>query len=269
MQEQPVVVGLTDEQSPNVIRFALDEAYRRRTSLRIVHVVAHTRGADEIIHQPDGHALKQLEHVPVERVTLFGEATEVLLAECDRASCLVLGADDPGRAPTRRSEVAQQVALHATIPVIVVPLTAIPRGPAPLVLLAVDHAHTAAGQIAYAIEAAEERGTSLDVVAGAGVTSDYPGRMADTLRLEDVIDPWRQAHPNLPIRVLVEGGHPVDSCLEAASHACLIVVGRPESKHPRIGSRSVAASILRRAEVPVAVVPHSYEPSDAAALAPL
>jgi nucleotide-binding universal stress UspA family protein len=262
MLNPPVAVGVTDGQNLDVIGFALGEAARLGSPLRIIHVVEDPaeRGA-----WPDGidRLLKDVTgDVPVVRVTTSGDAATLLLAESRTAWCLALGADDPALTPAHWSEVAQQVALHATIPVVVVPMARAAGPHAGHVLVAVDEAHAADGQLAYGLEAARQRGTDLDVVFGAGVTSDYPGRQVHMSRLEDIVDRWRPLHPSTSIRVSVEGGHPVESCIAAAQHASLLVVGRPQGKHPRIGSRSVASRILRGSPVPVAVVPLDYTPTE-------
>jgi nucleotide-binding universal stress UspA family protein len=264
MLSSPVTVGYISGQDPEVIRYALREAARQGRSLRVLQVIEDTDAdadADDLGHL--GDLTDQLRSVPVQHETRRGDAVTVLLDECENSSCLVVGSDEHAPMLTRRSEVAQHVALHASGPVIVVP------GPAPspahtsatAILVAVDEAHASAGQLAYAVEIAEQRHAGLEVVFGAGAGSDYPGRMADALRLEDLLDPWRGRHPAVGIHLMVEGGHPVDSCLRASQQASLLVVGRPESRHPALGPRSFASRVLRRAAVPVAVVPVDYAPT--------
>lgn len=259
MRDLPVTVGHVDGQNPNVVQHAVDEAIQQGRSLRVLHVVEGSNSDDSHEWPAESPDIQRLGGA-VERVVRRGDAATVLLDECELSSCLVIGTDDPSLTPARWSEVAQQVALHATIPVIVVPEHQ-PAASTSNVLVAIDEAHDARGPLAYAIDIAERRGAGLDVVFGAGTLSDYPGRLAAELRLEDLIDPWRRAHPTVVIRVSVEGGHPADSCLAAATRASLLVVGRPAHKHPRVGSRSVASRIPRHATVPVAVVPLAYTPA--------
>ena len=268
MTRSPVTVGIADRQHRHLLGFAVAEAVRLDRPLRIVHVAESASEVSELPVDDGADLLDVPASVQVERVTLAGDAATVLLAESESAFCMILGADDPALTPAHWSEVAQQVALHATVPVTVVPLTPVPEAPAEQVLLALDEAHATEGQIAYAIDAAERRGVDLGVVFGAGASSDYPERVAHTRRLEVLLDRWRALHPALSIRVTVEGGHPVASCLEASTHASLLVVGRPERKHPRVGSRSVASRIIRHATVPVVVVPYEDSPAAASALTP-
>lgn len=253
-----VAVGVSEGQDPNVLRFAFAEAARLGRALRVIHVVENPVRASAVV-QDLGHDFDALmAAVPFERVTIVGDAAAVLLAEAATASLLVLGAGDPALSPAHRSEVAQHVALHATAPVVVVPADSAHDSDLQSVLVTVDDARPAGGQLAYAVEAAELRDSRLEVVFGAGTTSDYPERVQHLSRLEDLVDRWRTSHPSVSIHVAVEGGHPVESCLNAGSRASLIVVGRPAGKHPRLGSRSVASRILRGAQVPVAIVPLDY-----------
>jgi len=257
MLNSPVAVGVTDGQNPDVVRFALEEAMRLDRPLRVVHVV-ETSSREGLFVEHLGHDLQDLlEAVPIERVTLFGDAESVLLAESGTVCRLVLGADDLALSPAHWSEVAQRVALQATVPVVVVPASSPPAATSH-VLVAVDDAQSFEGQLAYAFEAAEQRGVALCVVFGAGTMSDYPGRLRHLDRVEEILDGWRTMHPTVQVDVSVDGGNPVDSCLQAGTHASLMVIGRPAGKHPRVGSRSVASRILRAATVPVAVVPLDY-----------
>ncbi len=261
MLDSPVAVGITDGQNPDVIRFALAEAVRLDCALRVIHVVEnHSR--ENAFLEDLGHDLDDLVAVvPIERVTLFGDVARVLLAESGAACRLVVGTDSSSSTLARGAEIAQQIALHATVPVVVVPMAAAPQLNSANVLVGVDDAQPVDGQMAYAIEAAEQRGVGLEVVFAAGATSDYPGRQLHWNRLEDIADRWRVSHPSVPIHVSVEGGHAVESCLAAGTHASLMVLGRPLSKHPRVGSRSVATQIMRHSKIPVAVVPVNYSSS--------
>lgn len=257
MPSSPVVVGISDAHHLDAVRHAVGEAQLLGRPLRIVHVTERpTRAGESPLDL--GHDVEEhLAGLQIERVTLFGEAASVLLAEAEHACRMVIGTDDPMRISTGWSDVA----LHAVAPVVVVPRGTPPGSREAPVLVAVDGLHPADGQIGFALEAAELRGTGLSVVLAAGATSDYPGRQARLGRLEDELDRWRSLHPSVSITVAVEGGHLVESCLAAGTHASLMVMGRPAGRHPRIGSRSVASRVLRHSHVPVAVVPADYVPS--------
>lgn len=248
MPSSPVAVGTTDGQNSTAIRFAIAEAVQLDRQLRIVHVHA---GRERTAEEDIGHDLDDLPSaVTIECVTAFGDPTEALLNESEKAVCLVLPAGG----------VARQVAMHARRPVIVVPTALAVPATGARIVVGVDVKGPIGGQIAYAIEAAELRGVALEVVFAAGALSDYPERQQLLIQLEDIIDRWRLAHPRVQIHVSVEGGHAAQSCLAAGKHASLIVVGSPQSKHPRIGSWSVASKIVDRSTVPVAVVPNDYAP---------
>lgn len=265
MMNLPVVVGITDGQNPGVIEYACEEAIRLDRPLRIVHVVEDARAHEAVRERFSPELQDRLLLVPSEEVTLFGSAEEVLLREAESASCLVLGPADPDPTSPHWSEVARHVALHAAVPVIVLPTSAVQLHHLH-VLLALDMDHFADGQIAYAIEAAQLRGTGLNVVFAAGAGSDYPHRMAHVVKLEDILDPWRARHPDVSIRVLVEGGQVVNACVAAGSHATLMVLGQPRTKRLSLESWLVGSRILHRAVVPVAVVPFDYLPTPAANL---
>lgn len=269
MLNAPVAVGITGGHHPDVVRFAAAEAARLGRPLRIIHVSQNPSG-DGDVRGDLGRVLNDLPaHVPIEHLSVSGDPATVLLAESQTACRLILGVDHLTGDGAAWSEIAQQVALHAMIPVVIVPVSSPAGAQAPHVVVAVDDAHLTDGPLAYAVEAAEQRAEPLEVVFGAGTTSDYPGRQVHLSRLEDVVDGWRLLHPSVAIRVSVEGGHPVASCVAAGAHASLMVVGRPSGKHPRVGSRSVASKIVRDSKVPVAVVPPDYQTSASPEVAPM
>ncbi|MBB5938404.1 nucleotide-binding universal stress UspA family protein [Streptomyces zagrosensis] len=75
--------------------------------------------------------------------------------------------------------------------------------------------------------------------------------------LTEVLAPWRERYPDVPVVAHVELGSAGRALLSAASTADLVVIGRRTRRSP-VGTRigSVAHAVLHHAPCPVAVVPH-------------
>jgi nucleotide-binding universal stress UspA family protein len=194
--------------------------------------------------------------VRVELVTVMGDVVASLVAESAGASLVVLGADElPWIARATGSEISQRVAMEAAAPVVIVPRTDLGARHTSAVVVAVDDDGDVDAQLAFAFEQALVREEPLEIVYAAGTMSDYPGRLAHLDGLESRVDRWRVRFPGVQAKTLVEGGHPVRACLDAALRASLLVVGQPARAHSRLASRSFASRVLREASSPVAVVP--------------
>ncbi|MET0821928.1 MAG: universal stress protein [Aeromicrobium sp.] len=259
MVELPVVLGIKPGQHPQVAAFAVAEALRRQTSLRVVHA-----GDDLPVSRALFDDVRQVvaargDAVDVDFVVIDGDPAETLLDEAHLASTVVLGADDgPWAARALGTEIAHAVATHADAPVIVVPRT-VPGGRLrSCVVAALDFGGEVDAELAYALETADRQHEPLHVIYAAGPTSDYPTRRNRWYHLEDTIDRWRPRYPGVQIQTAVEPGNPVHTCVIASAGASLLVVGQPAAEHPRLASRTVVARLLRRSSAPVAVVPVGY-----------
>jgi nucleotide-binding universal stress UspA family protein len=254
MSERPVVLGIKDRQHPEVLSFAMAEAARRGVPLRVVRAVAEQPGPGHRV--TGGSHPSQDGTVRIDESVVVGPVVDVLLEESTTCSVLVLGADDaPWVSRARGVEISRAVASRAHAPVVIVPRTAVGARRTSGVVVAVDGSKAVEGQLAYAFEAARDRGESLMVIYVPGATCDYPTRQHHLYHLEDAVDRWRARFPDVVARTVVEPGHPVQTCVIASADASLLVVGQPTGEHPRLVARAVAAGLLRRSSAPVAVVP--------------
>lgn len=256
----PVVLGAKQGQQPEVAAFAVAEAARRRTGLRVVHACDDAAVSlsvfDDLTQVVAGHG----HGVDVHFLVVGGDPVEALLQEAHRAAAIVVGADHgPWVARLLGAEISQTVATLADAPVIVVPPvlpgTRSRRG----IVAALDVGGEVDAELAFAFQSADRQHEPLRVVHVAGATSDYPRRRNRWYRIEDTIDQWRARYPGVDVQTVVEPGHPVDTCVLASAHASLLVVGQPASEHPRLASRAVVARLLRRSNAPVAVVPVGHD----------
>ena len=272
----PVVVGIGDKQ-PTALRFALREAHRNGTGLRVVHSaglptpsVAAQAGVEivEAIREAGQKVLDDAQHfveqevtpVPVTYVLTAVAPIGALEAEAHAASTVVIGADNiawPDR--LLGGAIASHVALHAACPVVVVPERAYPTALTGGVVIALDGDTPARGPLQFAFEQAHARGDVLHVlhaIPPATATSD-----AETLRanIGEVLAGWSDTYPDVRVLLSFPIDEAHDACLRATERSELVVVGRPHHHAlPLALARPLAAEVLRHAHCPVAVVPAEY-----------
>jgi nucleotide-binding universal stress UspA family protein len=272
----PVVVGIGDKQT-TAIRFALREAHRKGTGLRVVHsaglpaqTVAGYAGAEifEDLQEAGQKVLDDSQHfieqevtpVPVTYVLTTAAPIAALEAEACEASTMVIGADNiswPDR--LLGGAIASYVALNAACPVVVVPERAYPTPLSGGVVIALDGDTPASGPLQYAFEQAAARGHALHVlhaIPPATTAAD-----AETIRanIGEVLAGWSGAYPSVRVLWSFPIDEADDACARATQRSELVVVGRPH-RHalPLALARPLAADVLRHAHGPVAVVPADY-----------
>jgi nucleotide-binding universal stress UspA family protein len=272
--ENPVVVGIGDKQ-PTALRFALGEAHRRGTGLRVMHAVSVPAGAFyaspdvlEEIGEVGQKMLDDAQHFIEQEVTPVATTytlraeppIEALEAEAREASTLVIGADNiswPDR--LLGGAIASHVALHAACPVIVIPERSYPASLGGGVVIALDGDTPATGPLRFAFEQADARGDELHVLHAIppGTTkSDAEGIRAN---IGGVLAGWSEAYPGVRVLLSFPVCEADDACVQATGRSELVVVGRPHSHGlPFALARPLAAGVLRHARGPVAVVPADY-----------
>ena len=264
MNEHPTVIGLRVNQHPDVVKYALAEAGRRKSGLRAVHVTPDLATAAPLFEGLRDLARYLAADVPVTTVVLGGDVVEALAAEACRARVVVLGADElPWIARASGLEIAQAVAMISTAPVVVVPRTDLAARQTRAVVAVVDIAQEIDPQLHFAFDEAVRRGERLEVVYAAGMLCDYKERQAHLTHLEGRVSHLQRHHPAARARCVVEGGDRVRACLDWGLHASILVVGQPARSHLRSDTRSFASRILREASAPVAVVPLTRAPTSA------
>ncbi|MFF0447706.1 universal stress protein [Streptomyces sp. NPDC004609] len=207
---------------------------------------------------------------------LTGRPGDVLPSVAEESALLVLGSRGlSGLSGFLVGSVGQAVLAGAKSPVVFVRAPGSQSDTEPVttdgpVVLGLDANEPDDAQIAFAFEAAVRRGTTLRVVHAWSLPPYFayglpPDPVLDaelakqeTATLKQVLAPWREKHPDLPVVEEASIGKAVDLLVEAAKDASLLVVGRRIRRAPfggRIGS--VAHALLHHATSPVAVVPHA------------
>lgn len=260
-KSRPVVVGIKRNQ-PAVLSYALDEARRLDTYVRVAHVIPHAELArlngamPPLLEQARRTVESAFDPPRVDYFAWWGDPADVLAVESREAGLLVVGGDElPWVTKLTGGEVARKVSLTASCPVVVVPSTDLNPDRAGGVVVAVDGAGPIDGPLAYAFQAAHERNETLQIVIAAGSSQDHRGREARGQRLGRVMARGQDVYPDVHVLPVVGAENGVAACLLATQHASLLVLGRPMNDHAPWSPLGVAGRVLRRAKSPVAVVP--------------
>ena len=271
----PVVVGIGDKQ-PTALRFALREAHRNGTGLRVVHsaglpaqAVAGDAGVEifQGLREAGQKVLDDAQHFIEQEVTPVAVAyvlttlgpIEALEAGSREASTVVIGADNiswPDR--LLGGAIASHVALHAACPVVVVPERSYPalRGG---VVIALDGDTPANGPLRFAFEQAAARGDALHVLHAIPPATTQSDAEAIRANIGGVLAGWSDTYPEVRVLLSFPVDEADDACVRATDRSELVVVGRPHGHGlPFVLARPLAADVLRHARGPVAVVPADY-----------
>lgn len=271
-----VVVGVGDKQ-PTALRFALREAHRKGTGLRVVHaagvpaqaaaayagaeVFDDLREAGQKVLDDAQHFIEQeVTPVPVTYVLTTTAPIEALEAEAGEASTVVIGADDiswPDR--LLGGAIASHIALHASCPVIVVPERAYPTPLSGGVVIALDGDTPARGPLQFAFEQAHATGDVLHVLHAIPPATSRADSESIRANISEVLAGWSDTYPGVRVLLNFPIDEADDACIRATEYSELVVVGRPH-RHalPFVLARPLAAEVLKHAHCPVAVVPADY-----------
>ena len=278
---RPVVVGISSKQAI-VVRYAVAEAARLKTNLRVVHcyalptqaaefyvggdVLDTYRIAGETVIE-DARALIEVESpdAEVDYVLANGMPDAELLIEADSAQSIVLGADDiPWFDRMLGGEVSGHLARKASCPVVVVPAVdehsveefSSPRGG---VVVTIDGDTSAASPLRYGFEQADLRGELLHVLHAAPAATlqgDFDNHRAN---VAEVLAGWAELYPDVRVLSSLTSGDPIETCIAATERASLVIIGRPHSHTVLFAlARPLAMTVLRHARCPVAVIPSDY-----------
>jgi nucleotide-binding universal stress UspA family protein len=273
---RPVVVGVSSKQDA-VVKYALAEAARLRTSLRVVHCYALPDQAAEFYVSGDvldtfrisGETViedtrelieNESPEVEVEYVLANGLPGAVLLTESTNAQTIVLGADDvPWFDRMLGGEVSGHLARKASCPIVVVPEVddfSARRGG---VVVTIDGDTSAASPLRYGFEQADARGEILHVLHAAPAATlqdDFDNHRAN---VAEVLAGWAELYPDVRVLSSLTSGDPIETCIAATEHAALVIIGRPHSHSVLFAlARPLAMTVLRQAHCPVAVVASDY-----------
>ncbi|GAA2528996.1 MULTISPECIES: universal stress protein [Streptomyces] len=270
-----VIVGV-DGSPPSLaaVDVAAREARLRGALLRIVHAFSRPADLDPMIHgvlaQVEQRAHDIAPHLEIARTVASGETLTVLEAESRHAVLAVVGGRGrSGFGGLLLGSTVVQLAAHGHCPLMVVRGRSDPRGP---VLLAVDGspAGNAAAGFAFAEAALREAPlVAMHVWNTWSEPTPYEGPAdplnvvvdLDRLRerhrrlLEEAVEPWRAARPEVAVELRLERGRVRHTLLEAGRDAQLLVVGaRGHGGFTGMLLGSVSQALLYHADCPVTVV---------------
>lgn len=288
IEMRPIVVGVDGSaDSIAAARWAVDEARLRRRPVTLVHVYSWPvpvvpmapvpsswteetlrRAAEALV--AEAVAAVRTEDVPVTGDVRSGPVAYTLVEASRGADLVVLGHRGRGGFATLLlGSVAATVAAHARCPVAVVrPYTG--QLPADnLVLVGADGSPASGTAVGFAFEEADLRGATLGVVRAwrppgpswrsdvrpAGYDDLAELETAEALWLQDWVQPWREKHPQVPVRWMLTGNRPAAGLVEAARKAVLLVVGsRGHGGFAGLLLGSVSQQVINHAPCPVVVV---------------
>ncbi|MEO3751240.1 universal stress protein [Streptomyces sp. B6B3] len=248
--------------------------------------------ADRLLDQAVAEVSERHPALSVRGELLAATATEGLTAVSEEAEMLVLGSRGHGAlVGFLLGSVGLPVIAHAARPVVLVrpadgrahPVEGSLEGSVggvvegaegsdEVVVGLKDLGPAVVGPLDFAFTAAAARGAAVRAVRAWGTPSlfgsDVPGDPAaetegglaerEGRALVQVLDPWRQRYPGVPVIEHVRFGNASEVLLSAAAfRAALVVVGRRRHR-PRLGPRvgPVVHAALHHARPPVAVVPY-------------
>jgi nucleotide-binding universal stress UspA family protein len=255
----PVVVGIRDMQ-PTALRFALREAHRRGTGLRVIHSSGLRDDGQELLDDARHVIEQEVTPVPVAYELTSVAPIEALEAEAHEAAIVVIGADGiswPDR--LLGGAIASHVANHAACPVVMVPEPDHSTTPGEVVVIALDGDTPARGPLHFAFEQADARALALHVLHAVPPATAAPD--AECLRADigEALAGWADTFPEVRVLLSFPIDEADDACRRATERSELVVVGRPHRHSlPFALARPLAAGVVRHARCPVAVVPAEY-----------
>ncbi|MFC8246233.1 universal stress protein [Streptomyces chartreusis] len=287
---RPIVVGLDGSpESLAAVDWAAREAQRRGLPLRLVHAwiwQPHDVPVSEDMETQKQWALRTLREaqedlaarypdLPIDTGQVSDLAAKVLLDQAEGGEMLVLGSRGHGAiAGFLLGSVGQHVLARAKSPVVMVRAnerSAADRDTGEVVVALQDLGEPAQPLLEFAFATAAARGAALRTVhawqlppvfgynaAALHISDEDGGRKARAARdLDELLKPWREKHPQVPVIQTLDLASASGVVLQAAAAAGLVVVGRKVHR-PALGMRigPVTHAVLHHAAAPVAVVPH-------------
>lgn len=272
----PVVAGVAADE-PAVVRYALREAARLSTRVRIMHCVAEDAddvhpdpqrtmrvAGSKVLHQARLVVEAHGRDADAEYVLEHGDPAAVLLGEAEDAQAIVVGADSSWVERMRGRNVSGQLVLGAACPVVVVPQGLPGEGPVDGVTVILDGGTASAGALQHGFEQADSRGEDLHVLYAVPAATTEADTASLTAKIARDVGQWNLLVPGVHVKLSLTTGGAVHECIEATARASLLVIGRPHGHAYSFAlSQPVAMLVLREARCPVAIVPAVYRSSAA------
>ncbi|MEU8612415.1 universal stress protein [Actinoplanes sp. NPDC048791] len=285
MRHRDIVVGIDgSQQNRAAVRWAAAEARRHDAPLKILTAYSWNGPAealggvgelpDVIAQQFDQMATaaaaeaRALEPgIDVSGAAVIGDPVSVLRQASRTAAMLVVGNRGRGGfASLLLGSVGQQVAAHATCPVVVVRgQRETPSGP---IAVGVDGSVSAQRALALGFDQAQRHGCGLLAVRSYPPPMPHYGMAVPPLPydpeaasrdaagdLDATLTPWRDKYPAVRVKILVEPGSPAQNLIDVSREAALVIVGS-RGYGPLVGSLlgSVGQQLLYHADCPVMIV---------------
>jgi nucleotide-binding universal stress UspA family protein len=291
MRHLDIVVGIDgSEQSRIAVRWAATEARLHDAPLKILtaypwngpaeafggvaeppEVIAQE--ADRVAAAAAAEARALEPGIDVLGVTVIGDPVPALLQAGRAAAMLVVGNRGRGGfVSLLLGSVSQQVATHATGPVVVVRgRRETPSGP---VAVGADGSASAQLALAAGFDEAQRRGRGLLAVRGfpapmpeygmavPPLPYDPDAARRDAARdLDATLEPWRDKYPTVRVKTLIAPGSPAQNLIDVSREAALVVVGS-RGYGALVGSLlgSVGQQLLHHADCPVMIVHPEQRP---------
>jgi nucleotide-binding universal stress UspA family protein len=284
---QPVVVVGIAGSAPSLVaaQWAATEAALRKLPLRLLHaftvpimgVPAYGVPPDlsEGLRVAGKQALEAAQReistihpdLPVSAELVSADPRPALVEASAEATLTVVGTRGGGRIPeVLLGSVALHIASHGRSPVAVISPKAA-ESAAGAVLLGVDGSGTSEAAVAYAFEAADRAGATLDAVLvwddlalrGYGGTAEI-GQLEDEEEhavLAEQLAGWRDKYPDVQVRQVILRGRPADALLEFAARTgpqSVVVGSRGRGGLSGLLLGSASHALICHAHSPVIVV---------------
>lgn len=292
MERTGIVVGFDGSaQSRAALRFAVAQAQRMRTPVRVVTAYDYNWGAgrfggseeleravreqrEKILADAIDEVRATGPDVAVTGSAVLGEPAITLLNAGRTAALTVVGnRGHGGFGSLLLGSVSQKVATHARHAVVVV-RGSVDTATGP-VIVGVDHTDHSEHTIGAAFEEAVRRGCGVIAIHAYELPAAY-GLMAmsvlpykpedihaaEAAALDNAVQPWREKYPEVQVETLVARGTPGRVLVDVSSNAGLVVVG--SRSHGGVTGTvlgSVGLQLLHHADCPVMIV-HPTDASD-------
>jgi len=289
---RPVLVGVDGlPGSAGALRYAVAEARRRQTQLRLLHVVPSLlslgpaaamvdlqRIGAELLAEAELTARAAAPELEVHTVLTRGERTSGIVQAAKGAQLLVVGRESRrGVERLLTGTATASVAAHAPCDVVVVPSFWVDADPYGLVVVGIKTGRNSHELLSQAFGEASARGAALRVVTAWHVADPYfdsvevrthasEWEQRGTELLVELTHDWRAAFPDVPVETRVVHGPAARMLLRESAGSDLLVLSRRRFALPPYGQLGgVGHDVLRLSDVPVHVVPYAAdepEPAD-------
>ena len=289
---RPVLVGVDGlPGSAGALRYAVAEARRRQTQLRLLHVVPSLlslgpaaamvdlqRIGVELLAEAELTARAAAPELEVHTVLTRGERTSGIVQAANGAQLLVVGRESRrGVERLITGTATASVAAHAPCEVVVVPSFWVDAEPYGLVVVGIKTGRDSHELLSQAFGEASARGAALRVVTAWHVADPYfdsvevrthasEWEQRGTELLVELTHDWRAAFPDVPVETRVVHGPAARMLLRESAGSDLLVLSRRRFTLPPYGQLGgVGHDVLRLSDVPVHVVPYAAdepEPAD-------